>query len=112
MLTATSRGVDDAGLTESLGLLIARFVDEVPVPLRSGDAIEVRKLKAWNAVCVSIPVRNQMVEYEEWYEVDPETFDRYTGDPTVAHEFVARARRRELDHLLLFPPGTDRGAPD
>ncbi len=61
---------------------------------------------------VSIPVRNQMVEYLEWYEVDRETFDRYSGDPTLAHDFVARARRRELDHLLLFPPGTERGAPD
>ncbi len=53
-----------------------------------------------------------MVEYLEWYEVDRETFDRYTDDPTLAHDFVARARRRELDHLLLLPPGTDRGAPD
>lgn len=61
---------------------------------------------------VSIPVRNKQVEYDEWYEVDKETFDRYTADPTLADEFVARAKRRELDHLLLLKPGTDRGVAD
>jgi hypothetical protein len=61
---------------------------------------------------VSIPVRNQYVSYEENYEVDKDTFDRYVADPTLAHEFVRRARNRKLDHLLLLKPGTDRGAPD
>ena len=61
---------------------------------------------------VSIPVRNTMVEYAEWYEIDQETFERYKRDPTLAHDFVAKAKRRELDHLLLLKPGTDRGVPD
>lgn len=61
---------------------------------------------------VAIPVRNSMVEYSEWYEVDAETFVRFLVNPVLAHDLVAQARRRELDHLLLFPPGTDRGAPD
>ena len=61
---------------------------------------------------VSIPVRNQMVEYSEWYEVDAATFSGYRDDPTLAHDFVERCKRRELDHLLLFAPGTDRGLPD
>ena len=61
---------------------------------------------------VSIPVRNKRVEYDEWYEVDQETFERYTSDPALAHEFVAKAKRRELDHLLLLKPGTDRGVAD
>ena len=59
---------------------------------------------------VSIPVRNQMVEYDEWYEVDAETFARYRADPTLAYDFVERCKRRELDHLLLLPPGSDRGS--
>ena len=59
---------------------------------------------------VSIPVRNQMVEYDEWYEVDAETFARYSADPTLAYDFVERCKRRELDHLLLLPPGSDRGS--
>jgi hypothetical protein len=60
---------------------------------------------------VSIPVQNSMVEYEEYYEVDPATFERFTADPTTSHDFVDKAKRRELDHLLLLPPGTDRGEP-
>ena len=61
---------------------------------------------------VSIPVRNSMVEYLEWYEVDRDAFDRYLADPTLAHDFVAKAKRRELDHLLLLKPGKDRGFAD
>jgi len=58
---------------------------------------------------VSIPVRNQMVEYTEWYEVDRDTFERFRADPEAAHPFVGCAERRELDALLLLPPGSDRG---
>ena len=60
---------------------------------------------------VSIPVRNQMVESEEHSELDRPTFARFAADPSLALPFVGRARARELDHLLLFPPGADRGAP-
>lgn len=61
---------------------------------------------------VAIPVRNSTVEYDEWYEVDRAAFEAYRADPTLAHDLVARARRREIDHLLLFAPGRDRGLPD
>ncbi|MBK8458920.1 MAG: hypothetical protein WAS07_02245 [Micropruina sp.] len=61
---------------------------------------------------VSIPVRNQYIEYSEWYSIDRETFERFIGNPTLAHDFVEQARRRQLDHLLLLQPGTDRGAAD
>lgn len=60
---------------------------------------------------VSIPVRNQLVEYCEWYEVDQETFRSYLEQPLSALDFVKRARRRQLDHLLLYQPGSDRGWP-
>ena len=60
---------------------------------------------------LSIPVRNQMVEYEEWYEIDKETFEQFLEDPTQAHSMVQQAKARELDHLLLLQPGTDRGSP-
>lgn len=60
---------------------------------------------------VSFPVQNRMVEYEEHYVVDAATFETYVADPTRAHDFVKRAKNRELDHLLLYPPGTDRGWP-
>jgi hypothetical protein len=61
---------------------------------------------------VSFPVSNRMATYEENYEIDRPTFDLYKADPTRAHDFVRKAKARELDHLLLRQPGTDRGWPD
>lgn len=61
---------------------------------------------------LSIPVRNRMAEYEEWYEVDTGTFEKYKADPTLAYDLVSKAKRREVDHLLLFQPGADRGFAD
>ena len=61
---------------------------------------------------ISIPVHNKMIEYDEWYEVDQVAFERYKADPTLAHDFVGQAKRRELEHLLLLKPGTDRGGAD
>ena len=61
---------------------------------------------------LSIPVRNAMVEYDERYELDKETFGKYVADPTLAHDFVGKAKRREIDHLLLLKPGRDRGYAD
>ena len=58
---------------------------------------------------LSIPVSNTLADYLEWYEVDAETFERYHADPTLAIEFAEKCKRREMDHLLLLPPGTDRG---
>jgi hypothetical protein len=58
---------------------------------------------------VAIPVSNRMVDYLEYYEVDAPAFERYRADPALAYDFVARCERRELDHLLLFAPGSDRG---
>jgi hypothetical protein len=60
---------------------------------------------------VSIAVSNPYTDYEEYYEVDRPTFDRFAADPAEAREFVDMAQSRELDHLLLLPPGRLRGAP-
>ena len=60
---------------------------------------------------VAISVFNGLVEYDEWYEVDAETFADYRADPTKAHDFVDRCKRREMDHLLLLKPGRLRGRP-
>ncbi len=61
---------------------------------------------------LGIPVRNSMVEYTEWYRVDRELFTAFVVDPSSARPMVERARRREIDHLLLLPPGRDRGVAD
>ena len=61
---------------------------------------------------LSIPVRNMMTEYEEWYEIDSSTFETYLENPLLAHPMVEQAKRRLIDHLLLLKPGTDRGWAD
>jgi len=43
---------------------------------------------------VAIPVRNTMVTYTEWYEVDQATFEKYKADPALAHDLVEKAKRR------------------
>jgi hypothetical protein len=58
---------------------------------------------------VSIPVSNGLVDYEEYYEVDQPTFERYRADLGSALEFVERARKRELDDRLIVKPGRNRG---
>jgi hypothetical protein len=58
---------------------------------------------------VSIPVSNGLVDYEEYYEIDKPTFERYRGDLDSARELVERARKRELDDRLIVKPGSNRG---
>lgn len=58
---------------------------------------------------VSFPVRNDMIEYEEYYEINRERFDLFQKDLNAALEFVNRGRRRELDELLIQKPGSRRG---
>lgn len=58
---------------------------------------------------VSIPVSNGLVDYEEYYEIDQATFERYCADPDSARELVERCRRREMDDRLIVKPGKNRG---
>ncbi|MBK5396543.1 hypothetical protein JFU47_07405 [Pseudomonas sp. TH39(2020)] len=60
---------------------------------------------------VSIPVSNRMVDYDEHYQTDRASYNLYLTNSTAALEFVKRCRNRELDKLLFFKPGTDRGTP-
>ncbi|MFJ7283507.1 hypothetical protein [Pseudomonas sp. NPDC099000] len=58
---------------------------------------------------VSIPVSNRLVDYEEYYQIDRVAYDLYMSNPTAALDFVKLCRNREVDNLLIFAPGTDRG---
>jgi ketosteroid isomerase-like protein len=89
--------------------------------IRHGDfkAVHVDREDRWALLLdepsgrtfVSIAVSNPYTDYEEYYEIDRATFDHFAAVPTEAREFVDRAKRRELDHLLLLPPGRLRGEP-
>lgn len=58
---------------------------------------------------LSIPVSNGLVDYEEYYELDQPTFERYRGAPKLALDFVARCRNHEEDRRLIVKPGSNRG---
>lgn len=58
---------------------------------------------------VSIPVSNGLVDYEEYYEITAFEAERYRHDADAALAFVKQCRKREVDHLLLIKPGTNRG---
>lgn len=60
---------------------------------------------------LSIPVSNSLVDYEEYYEIDKDAFERYQSDVSAALPFVERCRQRKADDLLILKPGTNRGVP-
>jgi len=60
---------------------------------------------------LSIPVRNQRVDYEEYYEISEEMLESFKMNMDLALPFVRQCRDRQLDHLLIQKPGKDRGVP-
>ncbi len=58
---------------------------------------------------LSIPVANRLADYEEYYEIGRDDFERFRNDPASAAGFLARCRAREADELLIVQPGKDRG---
>jgi hypothetical protein len=58
---------------------------------------------------LSIPVANSLVDYEEYYEIDKDEFDRISVDAASAAELVLQCRRHEQDDRLIMKPGMDRG---
>jgi hypothetical protein len=59
---------------------------------------------------VSFPVSSGLVDYEEYYAIDQQMFERFQHDLASAVQFVNRCRRRELDELLMQKPGSNRGS--
>jgi hypothetical protein len=72
-------------------------------------SLEIEEESGRKFVAIPVELQDYKVEYLEWYEVDAETFEAYRADPALAHDFVERCKRRELDHLLLLKPGRNRG---
>jgi hypothetical protein len=60
---------------------------------------------------LSIPVSNRLVDYDEYYRITPDEFSAFLANVATALAFAARAKAREMDDRLMFPPGSDRGAP-
>ncbi|WP_405135747.1 hypothetical protein [Nocardia sp. NBC_01388] len=58
---------------------------------------------------LSIPVSNGLVDYDEYYELDPATYERFIEDHAAASDFAIQCRRHEKDDLLIMKPGSNRG---
>lgn len=58
---------------------------------------------------LSIPVSNGLVDYEEYYEIDPSSFETFLKNPELAQAFAIKCRQRELDKFLIVKPGSNRG---
>jgi hypothetical protein len=60
---------------------------------------------------LSIPVSNGLVEYEEYYEITPEEFERFSAALAEMRELAELSRARKLDARLIMKPGSKRGSP-
>ena len=60
---------------------------------------------------LAIPVTIGVADYNEYYEVTNEVFERYLADPGAALSFAEECRLREHDELLILKPGWNRGIP-
>jgi hypothetical protein len=58
---------------------------------------------------LSIPVSNRLVDYEEYYRLEPELYARILTDDHAAAAFAVECRAREHDNRLILRPGRDRG---
>lgn len=60
---------------------------------------------------VSIPVSNQLVDYEEYYRIEKDVFEKHRDNPRDLKYIADEARERLRDKDLLIEPGSGRGAP-
>ena len=58
---------------------------------------------------LSIPVANEYVDYEEFYEITKLAHDLYPRNSAELSAFAEGCRRREHDELLMQEPGRLRG---
>lgn len=59
----------------------------------------------------SFPVTIGVVDYEEYYRLEPAQYEHFVADHRAALEFVQSCRRHERDELLIQKPGWNRGTP-
>ncbi|QSE91636.1 hypothetical protein JWS13_24865 [Rhodococcus pseudokoreensis] len=60
---------------------------------------------------LSFPVSNGMVDYEEHYKIDVESYHQFLSDTASAVAFADECRDRKRDDLLILKPGRFRGIP-
>lgn len=58
---------------------------------------------------LSIPVSNQMIDYEEFYRLSADEYESFAHDASTAAAFADACRKRHRDDRLILQPGSDRG---
>jgi hypothetical protein len=64
-----------------------------------------------NVYFLSIPVANQMVDYEEYYRLTADQYSQFSNNGAAGSMFAQECRARKRDNLIILAPGTDRGDP-
>ena len=64
-----------------------------------------------NSFYLSIPVKNMMVDYEEYYRLKIEEYHQFAAQSELASKFADECRKRLHDNRLILKPGRDRGFP-
>lgn len=59
----------------------------------------------------SIPVSSGIVDYEEFYELTPNSYQHFLTDLAAAVAFAEECRQHQHDDLLIQKPGWNRGTP-
>ena len=60
---------------------------------------------------LSFPVSNGLVDYEEYYALTADEFERFMDDPAQALPLLEQCRQHHQDHRLIQQPGSNRGTP-
>ncbi|MEZ3162020.1 hypothetical protein AB1K54_16005 [Microbacterium sp. BWT-B31] len=60
---------------------------------------------------LAIPVTNGLADYEEYYELDLDEYERFLADGEAATAFADECRERKNDERLIRKPGWNRGIP-
>lgn len=60
---------------------------------------------------VSFPVSTGIVDYEEYYAMTAEQYQRFSDRQDLALQFVDSCHQRQHDDLLIQKPGWNRGTP-
>jgi hypothetical protein len=56
---------------------------------------------------LSIPVKNGLIDYEEYYRLTPDEHRRFVADTAAATGFAEECRARLHDDRLILQPGSD-----
>jgi len=60
---------------------------------------------------ITFPVRNDLVQADEYYEISTSEYQLFSEDLDKAKELVERCRNRQEDERLILQPFTVRGYP-